>query len=199
MSSKRFKSFVHSLDPQYQLPSHKHLSAVLLAKKYREIRAKVVNHLQNTPSINLTMDLWTNRQMRSFVGITGHFISHNWQMESVMLCCDRMTTRHTTENILQQFEDITHAFGVNEKVHHIITDTAANMKRAFASLPGYEDSPDETSESDSDSEDNSLEVDLVEISVTDILDLLPLNSGHRWIGCFAHVLHLRWLKKCWQN
>uniref|UniRef100_A0A1X7VMZ3 HAT C-terminal dimerisation domain-containing protein n=1 Tax=Amphimedon queenslandica TaxID=400682 RepID=A0A1X7VMZ3_AMPQE len=98
VTSKRFKSFVHSLDPQYQLPSRKHLSTVLLTKKYCEIRAKVLHLLQNASSINLTMDLWTNRQMRLFVGITGHYISNNWQMESVMLCCDCMTTRHTAEN-----------------------------------------------------------------------------------------------------
>ena len=41
------------------------------------------------------MDLWTNRQMRSFSGITAHFIL-NWQMESVILGCTRFKGHHFT-------------------------------------------------------------------------------------------------------
>lgn len=193
VSSRCFKSFVQSLDPQYQLPSRKHLSTILLKKKYSEIRSDVVHRLESTPSINLTMVLWSNRQMRSFVGITGHFVSDAWKMESVMLSCNRVTSRHTAETIFQLYEDATHAFNINEKVLHIITDTASNMKKAFTSLPGYEGNSDDDSDVDSDSEDDlsDLQVQsLKDVTEPDVSDLLPLEGGLNWIGCFAHVLQL---------
>ena len=80
------------------------------------------------------MDLWTNRQMRSFTGITGHYIL-DWQLKSVLLCCKRFKGHHTAENIYQQYEDAVLQFDVADKVRHIVTDTASNTIKAFT-LPG---------------------------------------------------------------
>ena len=43
------------------------------------------------------MDIWSNRQMRSYIGLTAHFI-RNWKLESIMLSCHRFKGRHTGEN-----------------------------------------------------------------------------------------------------
>ena len=88
------------LDPMYQLPSRKHLSTKLLKKKYDHTKTQLLSQLGGTDNINLTLDLWSNRQMRSYLGITGHFISESWTLESVMLGCNRVMGRHTTENIM---------------------------------------------------------------------------------------------------
>ena len=87
------------------------------------------------------MDLWTNRQMRSFSGITAHFIL-NWQMESVILGCTRFKGHHVAEKIYQQYEEAVSHFQITEKVRHIVTDTASNMVKAFK-LPGFQNEEDE--------------------------------------------------------
>ena len=43
--------------------------------------------------------------MRSYLGITGHYISDKWDLESVMLDCRRVTGRHTGENITSWFDE----------------------------------------------------------------------------------------------
>ena len=63
VDSKRFKSLLSTLDPQYQLPSRKQLSTVLLTKKYDTLKSSVLEKLKKTDTINLTIDLWSNRQM----------------------------------------------------------------------------------------------------------------------------------------
>ena len=88
VESKRFKSLLRILDSQYQVPSHKQLSTVLLKKKYDKLKSSVLDKLKKTDTINLTIDLWSNRQMRSYLGITGHYISDDWNLESVMLACN---------------------------------------------------------------------------------------------------------------
>ena len=52
-----------------------------------------------------------------------------------MLACNRVTGRHTADNIMMWYEEIISAL---EKVKHIITDSASNVKKAFLFLPGYE-------------------------------------------------------------
>ena len=48
------------------------------------------------------------------------------------------------------YNEIVADFHVAEKIKHIITDSAANMKKAFTSLPGYEDESRNEGESYSD-------------------------------------------------
>ena len=90
VDSCKYKKFVEILDPTYQVPSRKQFSSVLLKKKYLEVKDKVLGKLSKTQIIHLTIDLWSNHQMRSYLGITGHYISEEWDLESVMLRCNRV-------------------------------------------------------------------------------------------------------------
>ena len=87
LDSVRFQKHVHLLHPQYGLPSRKHLSNNLLIKKYDKLKAEIKSQLSSVKAINLTIDLWSNRQMRSFIGITGHYFSSEWKLQHIMLGC----------------------------------------------------------------------------------------------------------------
>lgn len=91
VESTRFQKFVSILKPQYQMPSRKHLARVLLKKKYDTVKSNLLDQLQKIKYINVTVDLWSNRQMKSYLGMTGHYIiSDQWTLESVMLGCNRI-------------------------------------------------------------------------------------------------------------
>lgn len=136
-------------------------------------------------NICLTVDLWSNRQMRGFIGITGYFIL-NWQLESVLIVCKRVKGRHTAEKIRQEYEEALAGYDISDKVRNVITDNAANMKKALQfSLPGFpskaeakrEDSNDEKSDSETDED----EEDALEFPD----DNFP-TLGH----CYAHTIQL---------
>ncbi|XP_063448231.1 E3 SUMO-protein ligase ZBED1-like [Mytilus trossulus] len=74
VESPEFKTFVESLNPKYQLPSRKHLSTKLLHQKASNIQSNIKEKLRSAESVCLTIDLWSNRQMKGFLEITGHFI-----------------------------------------------------------------------------------------------------------------------------
>lgn len=178
VESDRFEKLLASLDPQYHLPTRKHLSTKLLKAKFDAVKEKVMTKVQQASCINLTIDLWTNRQMRSFLGITAHFISNNWEMESVMLGCNRVMGRHTAENILAWFEEVIAEFHIQQKLKHIITDSGANVKKAFVTLPGYE--KDDESGDDDVGDDSDF--------VSENLPIHELSFEHH--ACFAHMLQL---------
>ena len=174
------------------MPSRKQLSTVLLKKKYVKLKSSVLDKLKKTDTINLTIDLWSNRQMRSYLGITGHYISDDWNLKSVMLACNLVSGRHTGDNIMMWYDEIISDFGVREKVKHIITDSASNVKKAFLTLPCYEDVEDHTASDDSEAEGES------EFERCDNVSLDESQVLFEHHVCFAHVLQLV-VKMVWQR
>ena len=64
----------------------------------------VIQRLKKVQSVCQTMDLWSNRQMKSYIGITGHHIL-DYAMQSVMLDCKRFVGRHTADNIYREYHE----------------------------------------------------------------------------------------------
>ena len=178
VDSYRFKRFLEILDPQYHLPSQTQLSTVLLKKKHDAVKNYVLDRLRKTNAINLTIDLWSKSQTKSYLGVTGHYISDNWELKSIMLGCNCVAGRHTAENILVWYKEITSDFDVDEKVKHIITDSGSNIKKAFLTLPGYEEDPT------SDSNEEEDEYDAVSLPLQHDGFLTKPHS------CFTHTLQL---------
>jgi len=159
----------------YHLPTRKPLSTKLLKTKYELVKKRIMNQLHGTKSINLTVDLWSNRQMKSYLGVTGHFISEFWTLESVMLGCNCVIGRHTAENIVLWYNEITSDFGISNKVKHMAPDSVSNVRKAILTLPGYEDDTKEDSEDMSeDDTDSQDDCELVDISSEN--DLLEHHS-----------------------
>ena len=61
--------------------------------------------LDMVDTVSVTVDLWSNRQMRGFLGITCHFIL-DWSLRSLILGCKRFRGQHNAENITEHYEEI---------------------------------------------------------------------------------------------
>ncbi|KAG7166413.1 hypothetical protein Hamer_G005510, partial [Homarus americanus] len=72
--------------------------------------------------------------MRSFIGVTGHFILDH-TLNSVMLACRRFKGSHTSDNIYDKYQETVAFYDVRSKVTTIITDNAANMVKAYTLFP----------------------------------------------------------------
>jgi len=130
VDSIHFKKLLNMLNPMYQLPSWKYLSTKLLKKKYDHTKTTLLNQLQDINNINLTLDLWSNRQMRSYLHGNHwplYFTSDLWTLESVVLSCNHVTGRHRAENIVLWYDEITSDFGISDKVKHSVIDSASNV------------------------------------------------------------------------
>lgn len=77
VKSHAFKQFVSTLDHRHQLPSRKHLTTKLLIGKWEAINDGVKQLLAKVNRVSITLDLWSNRQMHAYLGITCHFIVHS--------------------------------------------------------------------------------------------------------------------------
>ncbi len=108
-------------------------------------------------------------------------------MKSNTLLCNRLTGKHTAENVHEKFCE-THTFKITAKVSHVV---ASNMIKAFR-LPGFNcfstfKVDDETDESDSDDDDDGeSDLDICPQLVEELNS--QITTEH--IGCFAHTLQL---------
>ncbi|CAB4061236.1 TRRAP [Lepeophtheirus salmonis] len=189
VESTNFQSFVSTLDPQYVLPSRKHLSTTLLKNKYEKIKNGVMIKLRDTDSLCLTIDIWSNRQIQSFLGLTAHYISSQWTFESVMLRCKRVIGPHISENITLWYEETVSDFDIGHKVKYIITDSALNMKKAFREirLADFDDEDNGLFNYDCDTEEEYYKEEFdINVEMGNNIADIPFPQH----VCFAHTLQL---------
>ena len=145
--------------------------------------------------VSLTLDVWTDRRLRSFLGITIHFLNENFEFKTYVLRCKYINDT-TGIGIKRELDKIIDEFAIREKLVRIVTDNGSNMVKMGRLMnlvgedefdltePIYEESSTDTEGEITSSED---EIDLREnITESDILQ----NCGFMHLRCFAHSLQL---------
>lgn len=134
VENEEFRKFVKMLNPSYQLPSRKTISYSLLPSAYNEMVEKVKLLVQNTPAVCLTCDGWTDLNNVTFYAITAHFFDDNTNLKSALLDCSEFPDKHTADNIARWLRGAFEKYDIGFKLCAVVTDNAANIKAAVASL-----------------------------------------------------------------
>ena len=82
---------------------------------------KVMDLLSEQSNISLTTDIWTDRAVHSYLGVTAHVMgknpkSGNYSLLSVLLTCQRFHGRHTGERIAQALDSVIEDYNIGAKV-----------------------------------------------------------------------------------
>ena len=100
-----FQNLVATLEPSYQIPSRKHIMKVLHST-YDEVKACIKTELNGVESVALTTDHSTSRAVDSFLGLTVHFITQEWELMTRVLQTREVRDRHTAANIANDLQTI---------------------------------------------------------------------------------------------
>ena len=187
VESDAFIQFISALDQQYQLPSQKYLTTTLLTEKCIAIDDGLKQLLGKIDRACITLDLWSNRQMKGYLAITCHFIQ-DWSIHSVLLGCTRFFGRQTADSISRKYHETLDHYSLAGKISNIITDNASVLLKAFR-LPGFDEcaSPALLEEFERDSCDD-VEADGNEIEAANLSECMALLPQHD--SCFAHTMQL---------
>lgn len=182
VENPNFRHFLSVMDCKYTPVSRTSLAEKRIPFLVGKVKADIIRVLETQASVALTTDLWSDRRLRSFLGVTAHVAckdNDSYSLKSFLLDCRRFTGKHCGERIASAFDEIVEEYGISNKISFILTDNASNMKRAFkVRLPDSEHP-----ESDNDDLDN-------EMMWEDMEDFeQPWSSGER-LSCFAHSLQL---------
>lgn len=129
-----FKAFMKIMDPKFVMPGRRRVTN-LIEKEYQDKRKVLMEKLSAADSVSITIDLWSDRSMRSFVGQTVHFLNESNQFESFTLDMTSFAGRHTGDKIANHCLSVVEGYGIQRKVNYVVTDNAANMLKAFQSIP----------------------------------------------------------------
>uniref|UniRef100_A0A3B4ZNS1 Uncharacterized protein n=1 Tax=Stegastes partitus TaxID=144197 RepID=A0A3B4ZNS1_9TELE len=182
-----FKHFLEIVDCKYTAVTRKTICEKWIPVMVKKVKETVLEKLDTQSSVSLTTDLWSDRRLRSFLGVTAHVCcktKDSYALESYLLDWRCFTGRHSGERIASAFEEITEEDGIRQKISYIITDNAANMKCAFKVHMPQQQSDDSESEEEN-LDDEHLWEDMTSVEDTE----LPWSSVER-LSCFAHSLQL---------
>ena len=76
--------------------------------------------MKDLTSVYVTVDIWTNRQMRLFIGLTAHFVDNDFDLKCRLLCCEHFAERHTAVNIASRYEDVDMRYQIDGKARRIM-------------------------------------------------------------------------------
>ena len=71
--------------PRYNIPARKHFSNTVIPELYEQTRQGIVQELSNTAYVALTTDGWTSRATESYLTVTAHYITSEWEIKSSVL------------------------------------------------------------------------------------------------------------------
>ncbi|XP_038704672.1 zinc finger BED domain-containing protein RICESLEEPER 2-like [Tripterygium wilfordii] len=81
----RFRSFVHALNPRFNVPSRP-TARKNVVDLYEDTKKNMMQVFQNNGSkVSLTTDAWTSEQRQNYMVITAHFIDREWKLQKKII------------------------------------------------------------------------------------------------------------------
>ncbi|CAH0402536.1 unnamed protein product [Chilo suppressalis] len=135
VEERAFKKLMRWI-PGYQLPTRKTISNVMIPALYNKTEETLkTTTLGSIEHLCLTADLWTSRANESYLAVTCHFITEEFELKTILLDCSNFEDSHTSENIQSVLTDLISKYELTlNKINFIVTDNAANIQRAVTNI-----------------------------------------------------------------
>ncbi|CAF1422954.1 unnamed protein product [Adineta ricciae] len=115
-------------------PPHRQTVQKRLVRLYSEHKRRLINRLSTVSWIAMTCDFWSDKRLYSYLCITGHYITSNFEPKSEVLAFSSFEQRHYSTNIAHTLQEKLKELNILEKTTTITTDGAANMVKTFESF-----------------------------------------------------------------
>lgn len=86
--------------------------------------------MQKAEYISITCDFWSNRTSKSFLVMTGHYLSESFELDSTVIDFSHFQQRHFSENISNDIYQKLDLLNILDRVTAVTCDGASNMKKA---------------------------------------------------------------------
>lgn len=100
-------------------------------KIYREVKLKVEESLSTADRVALTCYAWTSRAVDSYVTITAHYLTEDWQLLSHVLQTRAVHESHTGANIADLLQNAAQEWEISTKNLVVLTDTLLTWTLPF--------------------------------------------------------------------
>ena len=112
MEYECFQLFIDQLDPCYTLPSREYMKTTVLQDMYQNTMDEISVLLETTESVSLTTDCWSSKATHSYMTVTCHLLTEDFELKSFVLETAEMRESHTAENVEAKFDEILKKFNL---------------------------------------------------------------------------------------
>ena len=95
---------------------------------------RLTERLHDVEWLSITCDFWSNRVAKSFLVLTGHYLTPTFKLKNIILDFSHFDQRYFAENIADEIYSKLDKLGVLDAVTAVTCDGASNMKKAFQNL-----------------------------------------------------------------
>ncbi|CAF1120454.1 unnamed protein product, partial [Brachionus calyciflorus] len=124
------KQLFNCLCPEFKIRCRKTI-VKLIKTCYISEKKKIENKINNASSLVLTTDSWKSIQNFDYVGVTAHFVDHEFMNQSIVLTTRHLSGGKSASNISKYLKEIMQEFNIVDKVRTIVTDNVITMKNAI--------------------------------------------------------------------
>lgn len=131
-----FTMLMEYMEPRYDMPSRHYITEKALPALQKKISDKLLVLLKDVPDVAFTTDIWSSSVCpMSLISLTAQWISSDYVLSHATLHAEEFRGSHSAERIQQVMEKMLNNWGLGKnRVHVILRDNAANMKRAMLDM-----------------------------------------------------------------
>ncbi|CAG8698969.1 10391_t:CDS:2, partial [Gigaspora rosea] len=104
VENEHFRKFILEIDPLYKPPSD---------------------------TVALTLDIWSSKAHDSYLGITCHWLTEDFQIQKILLKLIELPYPHGHVEIYNTVQEVIEDWKLDKKIAAILTDNGANVKAAI--------------------------------------------------------------------
>ena len=129
-----FIRLMTEIEPQYVVPSRKHITDVILPSIMSGVTEEVVKELSSVQWYSFTTDIWSTEVSNdSLLSFTVHWLSEVFEKKEAVLHAHPLPGSHTGEMLCREYNTMLSNWNIdNEQVHLIVRDNASNMVKAMS-------------------------------------------------------------------
>ncbi|KAH7953990.1 hypothetical protein HPB49_014754 [Dermacentor silvarum] len=134
VENRGFKELMNHMEPLYKIPSRTTFSRTIIPALYRDTVTAVKERMhadfqEGIESISFTSDMWTSRSNQSYISLTCHYLTSNFEMRSFALDNRSVTESHTACNIMEHLQAMMDNWELplQEVSVYVVTDNARNF------------------------------------------------------------------------
>jgi len=185
-----FIKFMADTDSKFRLPSRPHVTNKLVPCAKDKLCESVYTQLEKATFVSLTIDIWTDRRMHSFIAATAHMFL-DFETQNCLLHFGSFAGSHTGTKIASEVEKVVIDNKLDGKVVYVVSDNASNMKKAFEVLQisASDEQPVHGTSAEDIFDDPTLFEDLDDNDKDEVEQTLDRHCLSR-LSCFAHSMQL---------
>ena len=94
------------------VPSTRRVFSSILFKADANVAQSLKEALALAKNVSLTVDMQADRKLRTFIGITAHYISQNFEFKTEVLAFKNLESKSTGENIKNSVDEIINSYNI---------------------------------------------------------------------------------------